>query len=79
MSLQGEVCTWDCGSLPFSWLNLQGVANYYSVRLPSGQLVKDVVWYYDDPMIKCAAIGGHLVFYDEKVDVWVNGEKGIRT
>jgi len=53
----------------------KGLANYYSVRLPTGQLIKDVVWYYDDPPLKCAAIAGRLAFYDEKVDVWVNGEK----
>jgi uncharacterized protein (DUF427 family) len=71
-----KVCVhMNCGCLPISRLNLQGVANYYNVRLPTGQLVKDVVWYYDDPIVRCAAVAGHLAFYDEKVDVWVDGEK----
>ena len=61
--------------MPISRFNWQGSANYYSVRLPTGRLIKDVVWYYDDPTLKCAAIAGRLAFYDEKVDVWVNGEK----
>ena len=46
---------------------LQGIANYYSVRLPSGKLVKDVVWYYKDPNVDCAGIAGYVAFYDEKL------------
>ncbi|KZP27283.1 DUF427-domain-containing protein [Athelia psychrophila] len=53
-----------------------GVANYYSIHLPNGdELAKDAVWWYHSPLPECATIQGYVVFYDEKVDVWVDGVK----
>jgi uncharacterized protein (DUF427 family) len=50
------------------------VANYYKIKLPSGE--KDgLVWWYKSPTAESASIKGYLAFYDEKVDVWVNGKK----
>lgn len=55
---------------------MQGVANYYKVRLPSSE--KDgLVWWYKDPIAESASIKGYLAFYDEKVDVWVDGKKQV--
>ncbi|OBZ72580.1 hypothetical protein A0H81_07780 [Grifola frondosa] len=51
----------------------KGIANYYSVKLPSGTLVQDIVWWYRTPQLECAEIKGCVAFYDEKVDVWVDG------
>lgn len=51
----------------------QGVANYHNIELPDGNLVKDVVWYYRTAQLECAEIRGFLAFYDEKVDVYVDG------
>ena len=54
----------------------QGVASYYSVRIPeSKKLVEDIVWWYRTTCIDCPDIRGYVAFYDEKVDVWVDGEK----
>ncbi|KAG2035868.1 hypothetical protein BDR03DRAFT_961183 [Suillus americanus] len=53
----------------------KGVANYYNVQLPNGEIHKDIVWYYRTPQPECGQIAGYVAFYDEKVDVWVDGEK----
>jgi len=53
----------------------QGVANYYHVQLPNGDVHKDIVWFYRVPQPECGQIMGFLAFYDEAVDVWVDGEK----
>ncbi|KAH7913542.1 hypothetical protein BJ138DRAFT_1002117 [Hygrophoropsis aurantiaca] len=53
----------------------KGVANFYHVELPNGEVHKDIIWYYRTPQPECVQIMGFLAFYDEKVDVWVDGEK----
>jgi len=54
---------------------MQGEAEYYHVRTGQGQRQEDIVWWYRNPTPECAAIRGYVAFYDEKVDVWVDGEK----
>lgn len=53
----------------------KGEASYYSVELPNGETAKDIVWFYRVAQLECAQITGFVAFYDEKVDVWVDGEK----
>ncbi|EIW83997.1 DUF427-domain-containing protein [Coniophora puteana RWD-64-598 SS2] len=53
----------------------KGEANYYNVELPNGETSKDIVWYYRVAQLECAQITGFVAFYDEKVEVWVDGEK----
>lgn len=53
----------------------QGWANYYNVQLPNGEVHKDIVWYYRTPSAECIKITGFLAYYDEKVTVWIDGEK----
>ncbi|KLO08909.1 DUF427-domain-containing protein [Schizopora paradoxa] len=53
----------------------KGVASYYSIRLPDGTLKENHVWWYRTPQAECIEIKGYLSFYDEKVDVWVDGVK----
>jgi len=53
----------------------KGVASYYSIRLPDGTLKENYVWWYRTPQAECIEIKGYLSFYDEKVDVWVDGVK----
>lgn len=53
----------------------KGVATYYNVQLPNGDVHKDIVWYYRTPQPECGQMAGCVAFYDEKVDVWVDGEK----
>ncbi|KAJ6623948.1 DUF427-domain-containing protein [Mycena sp. CBHHK59/15] len=36
---------------------------------------ENIVWWYRNPNLECAAINGLVAFYDEKVDVFVDGVK----
>lgn len=56
----------------------KGIANYYHVRLPDGTLVEDVVWWYRTPLAEVGDVKGLVAFYDEKVDVWVDGVRQER-
>ncbi|KAE9386528.1 DUF427-domain-containing protein [Gymnopus androsaceus JB14] len=56
----------------------KGVANYYHVQTAPDKTAENVVWWYQNPNLECAAINGFLAFYDERVDVWVDGEKQLR-
>jgi uncharacterized protein (DUF427 family) len=50
----------------------KGTAHYWSVQLPD-RLVDDIVWYYPAPIPEIPKIEGHLCFYNEKVDLVVDG------
>jgi uncharacterized protein (DUF427 family) len=52
----------------------KGRANYYHVVV-NGREYRDLVWYYRYPTSESAPIAGYMCFYNEKVDVWVGGEK----
>jgi uncharacterized protein (DUF427 family) len=52
----------------------KGTASYYAVRVPGGEAVKDLIWYYDDPLPAVERIAGRLCFFNERVDVEVDGE-----
>ena len=51
----------------------KGVASYYSVEA-GGERVEDLVWYYPEPIAAVEGIRGHLCFFNEKVDLEVDGE-----
>lgn len=36
------------------------------------------MWWYLSPLAECNQIKGFVAFYDEKVDVWVDGVKAER-
>jgi uncharacterized protein (DUF427 family) len=55
----------------------KGVASYCSVEA-GGKRVEDLVWYYPEPIPEAAKIKGHLCFFNEKVDLEVDGEKQER-
>jgi uncharacterized protein (DUF427 family) len=48
--------------------------SYYNVKV-KGKEIKDVVWYYRYPTAESALVAGRLCFYNEKVDVFVDGVK----
>jgi len=51
----------------------KGTASYYSVD--TGQAVhENVVWWYPTPVAESAAIAGLVAFYNEKLDIYVDGE-----
>jgi uncharacterized protein (DUF427 family) len=56
----------------------KGRAEYYDVCLGEGKVYSGLVWYYRYPTVESAPIAGYLCFYDEMVDVWVDGVKEER-
>jgi len=52
----------------------KGRAEYYNVSV-GGKLYRDLVWYYRYPTAESAPIAGHMCFYNERVEVYVDGVK----
>ena len=50
----------------------KGRATYFSVRA-GGALHEDLVWTYRAPFQDAWKVGGLVAFYDEKVDVTIDG------
>ncbi|KAL8795439.1 MAG: hypothetical protein Q9195_002028 [Heterodermia aff. obscurata] len=50
----------------------KGVANYYTAVI-NGKEYKDVVWWYKYPTAESARISNLACFYNEKVDVFIDG------
>ena len=51
----------------------KGIASYWSVEA-GGERVEDLIWYYPEPIPEAAKIKGLLAFFNEKVDLEVDGE-----
>jgi len=51
--------------------------SYYHVKI-KGKEIEDAVWYYRYPTAESALVAGRLCFYNEKVDVFVDGVKEER-
>jgi uncharacterized protein (DUF427 family) len=49
----------------------KGTAGYHSVAAEGGQ---DVIWYYEDPLPEVGRIKGLVCFFNEKVDIELDGE-----
>lgn len=52
----------------------KGRASYYSVEA-GGETAEDVVWYYPEPIPAVAPIKDLLCFFNERVDLEVDGER----
>jgi uncharacterized protein (DUF427 family) len=52
----------------------KGTAGYYSVRPPGGELEKDLVWFYEEPFDEVRRIAGLVCFFNERVDLELDGE-----
>ena len=52
----------------------KGTASYHSVRLSSGEISEDLLWYYDEPFDEVGRISGLLCFFNEQVDIELDGE-----
>ncbi|MCJ1225465.1 hypothetical protein MMC12_002114 [Toensbergia leucococca] len=50
----------------------KGDANYYNVAI-DGKEYKDIIWWYKLPTAESMLIAGKLCFYNEKVDVFIDG------
>lgn len=55
----------------------KGQAEYYHLKV-GNKLVEDAVWFYRYPTHESAAIQGRLCFYNEKVNIFVDGAKESR-
>jgi uncharacterized protein (DUF427 family) len=50
----------------------KGIASYWSVKV-GDQVARNIVWSYQDPIPECPKIKGLLCFFNEKVDIYVDG------
>jgi uncharacterized protein (DUF427 family) len=58
-----------------SFCEFKGVASYWNLSMPDGDLVEDVAWSYARPSASYAALKDFLAFYAGRVDVCtVDGE-----
>ncbi|RQM05329.1 hypothetical protein DH86_00001860 [Scytalidium sp. 3C] len=55
-----------------SYCPYKGMANYYNIVVGKKE-IKDAVWYYKYPTHESQMIAGHLCFYNEKVNVFIEG------
>ncbi len=55
----------------------KGEASYWSVDV-GGRREEDVAWSYEQPLPELAAIAGRIAFWDERVDVILDGERRER-
>ncbi|WP_405488375.1 DUF427 domain-containing protein [Nocardia sp. NBC_00511] len=51
----------------------KGTAEYRSVRLDD-EVFPDLVWLYRTPLPESQKIAGYAAFYNEKLDIWIDGE-----
>jgi uncharacterized protein (DUF427 family) len=51
----------------------KGTATYWSVKA-GDETVDDLVWRYKEPIAEAVRIAGLLAFYNEKVDLELDGE-----
>lgn len=56
----------------------KGLASYYSVRLADGALEADLAWYYPETLPEATQIAGLVCFYNERVDLELDGEPQVR-
>lgn len=55
----------------------KGTASYYDVDLPSGRR-QDLVWWYPTPLPESQKVAGLVCFYNEKVDLTIDGVRQER-
>lgn len=55
----------------------KGMANYWSINV-GGKLYRDYLWIYRSPFPESQKIAGLVAFYNEKVDIYLDGELQAR-
>jgi uncharacterized protein (DUF427 family) len=55
----------------------KGQASYWSVEA-GGDVFADLVWTYEDPIPQAEGIAGLLCFYNERVDIVIDGRRQPR-
>jgi uncharacterized protein (DUF427 family) len=56
-----------------SYCPYKGRASYWSVEA-GGRLRQDIAWSYEQPRPEVSPIAGYVAFWDERVDVYLDGE-----
>lgn len=51
----------------------KGHASYWSANL-GDEILRDIAWSYEDPLLDALPVKDHIAFFDERVDVTVDGE-----
>ena len=55
----------------------KGNASYFTLEL-DGRTVTDIAWTYEQPLPDAAELTGYICFFDERVDVILDGERRER-
>jgi uncharacterized protein (DUF427 family) len=55
----------------------KGQASYWSVTV-GGRTVPDIAWTYPEPLHDATQVRGHTAFFDERIDMIVDGERHER-
>ncbi len=56
----------------------KGESHYHSVEVPDGEDGTDLAWFYSDPLDEVRRIKDLVCFYNEKVDIELDGEAQAR-
>jgi uncharacterized protein (DUF427 family) len=60
-----------------TWCAYKGQASYFSASV-GGRLVPDIAWTYEDPRHDAAQVRDLVAFFDERIDVTLDGERRAR-
>ena len=60
-----------------TWCAYKGHASYWSFD-SGGKEHRDLIWSYEEPLREAAEIAGLVAFFNEKVDIVVDGERSER-
>jgi uncharacterized protein (DUF427 family) len=60
-----------------TWCAYKGQASYFSASV-GGRLVPDIAWSYPDPRHDAARVRDLIAFFDERIDVVLDGERRAR-
>jgi uncharacterized protein (DUF427 family) len=60
-----------------TWCAYKGQASYFSASV-GGRLVPDIAWTYEDPRHDAAQVRDLIAFFDERIDVILDGERRAR-
>ncbi len=55
----------------------KGIARYWTAEV-NGASHSNIVWSYKTPLPEVSGIAGHMCFYNEKVDIIIDGERQVR-
>jgi uncharacterized protein (DUF427 family) len=60
-----------------TWCAYKGQASYFSASV-GGRLVPDIAWTYEDPQHDAARVRDLIAFFDERIDVILDGQRRAR-